>query len=313
MRSRERRWDSAWRDSRWGWVSRANFPAALKAVADCFPVEERALATGIFNSGTSAASLVAPLIIPWAAFRYGWRAAFFITASLSALWLIAWLLFPYDRARRTKGAVESAAPRASFKSLVRSRGTWRFALSKALTDPVWWFYLFWLPKFFHERFEVDMQRLGPPLIVVYVGATIGSVGGGWLAGWFIRRGHAAGSGRRLAMLVCALAATAVIFVPFAHALWQAIGLLCLATAAHQGWSSNLLSTPSDMFAASSVGTVVGIGGAMGAVGSTIFTTVIGVLWTHHALLIFFLVGFAYLIAMAAFQRKVRSIEAEVPV
>ncbi len=281
-----------------------NFPAALKATADWFPVEERALATGIFNSGTSAASLIAPLIIPWAVVRFGWRAAFFVTALMSAAWLVAWLALPYKRGPglgRPMG--ESPQPRASFRSLLQRRGTWSFALSKAFTDPVWWFYLFWLPKFFHERFQVDMQRLGPPLIVVYVGATIGSVGGGWLAGHFIRRGRSVRAGRRAAMLVCALAALAVILVPFAHALWQAMGLLCIATGAHQGWSSNLLSTPSDLFPSDSVGTVVGIGGAVGSVGSTIAMTTIGVLWTNHALMLFFVAGFAYLIALAAFQGR----------
>jgi ACS family hexuronate transporter-like MFS transporter len=285
-----------------------NFPAALKATADWFPVEERALATGIFNSGTSAASLVAPLIIPWAAIRFGWHAAFFLTGGLSLLWLAAWLLFPYDRRRNhdTRDATPAVLPRASFGSLLRDRRTWSFALSKALTDPVWWFYLFWLPKFFHERFQVDMQQLGLPLVLVYVGATIGSIGGGWLAGYFIRRGRSPHAGRRSAMLVCALAATAVILVPFAHNLWQAIALLCIATGAHQGWSSNLLSTPSDMFRSSSVATVVGIGGAVGAAGSTVFTTVIGLLWTHHSLLLFFGAGFAYLLTMAAFQWKIQT-------
>jgi len=283
-----------------------NFPAALKATADWFPVEERALATGIFNSGTSAASLIAPLVIPWAVVHFGWRAAFLVTAALSALWLVAWLSFPYQRGRFSPKAGAGSSPsRASFRSLLQSPGTWSFALSKAFTDPVWWFYLFWLPKFFHERFQVDMQQLGLPLVIVYVGATIGSIGGGWLAGWFMRRGGSARGGRRSAMLVCALASTAVILVPFAHQLWQAIGLLCISTAAHQGWSSNLLSTPSDMFPSSSVGTVVGIGGAVGSVGSTIAITAIGALWTHHALLLFFFAGFAYLIALTAFQWKLR--------
>ncbi len=287
-----------------------NFPAALKATADWFPVEERALATGIFNSGTSAASLVAPLILPWAAVRFGWQAAFFLTASLSFLWLVAWMLLPYNRLLAQSGnalAAVGGSERASFRSLLRSRGTWSFAFSKALTDPVWWFYLFWLPKFFHERFEVNMQQLGLPLILVYVGATIGSIGGGWLAGFVIRRGRSPRAGRRFAMLVCAVAATAVLFVPFAHLLWQAIGLLCIATAAHQGWSSNLLSTPSDIFPSGSVGTVVGIGGAVGAVGSSVVTTTIGLLWTRHSLPIFFGMGFAYLLTMAFFQRSSRTV------
>ncbi len=280
-----------------------NFPAALKATADCFPAEERALATGIFNSGTSAASLIAPLLVPWVALRFGWQAAFFTTGGLSLLWLCCWLLFPYNRLQRQlSDAAEPAAKRPTFVSLLRARGTWAFAGSKAFTDPVWWFYLFWLPKFFHERFQVEMSQLGLPLIIVYVGATVGSIAGGWLAGYVMRRGRPLRSARRFAMTICAVCALAVTLVPFVHVLWQAIGLLCLATAAHQGWSSNLLSTPSDMFASGSVGTVVGIGGAIGSVGSTLFTTATGILWTDHALLIFFAAGCAYLLAMAAFQR-----------
>ncbi len=287
-----------------------NFPAALKATADWFPPEERALATGIFNSGTSAASLTAPLLIPWLAYRYGWQAAFVTTASLSVVSLALWLLFPYNRllqTNRPQAALDiplEIPERASFMSLLSNRETWSFAFSKAFTDPVWWFYLFWLPKFLHERFEVNMNELGLPLILVYVGATAGSIGGGWLAAYAMRRGRSSRTARRLAMLVCAICATAVILVPFAHHLYEAIGLLCLATAAHQGWSSNLLTTPSDAFPASSVGTVVGIGGAVGAIGSTIFTTLIGLVWTNHSLLVFFMSGFAYLVALAAFQSRV---------
>jgi ACS family hexuronate transporter-like MFS transporter len=286
-----------------------NFPAALKATADWFPDEERALATGIFNSGSSAASLIAPIFIPLIALRYGWRISFIATGSLSLIWLVAWLLFPYNRLKKHYGKKDEEAPtstaeeRPTFLTLLRSRGTWAFALSKCTTDPIWWFYLFWLPKFFHERFNMDMQQLGLPLIVVYLGATFGSIGGGWIAGLFIRRGHSVYTGRRRAMLVCALCATPVMLVPLVHPLWQAIGLLSLATAAHQGWSSNLLSTPSDMFPSNSVATVVGIGGAIGAIGSSLFTSLVGLLWTNHSLLVFFAGGCAYLIALVAFQSR----------
>ena len=287
-----------------------NFPAALKATADWFPVEERALATGIFNSGTSAASLIAPLLIPFVATRYGWQAAFFTTGGFSLLWLTCWLLFPYNRLQLKYGNKESSlpvaqqAPRPSFSTLLRARGTWAFAFSKAATDPVWWFYLYWLPKFFHERFAVDISQLGLPLIIVYVGATVGSIGGGWLAGFAMRHGRSLRSARRFAMKVCAFCALFVVLVPFATHLWQAIGLLCITTAAHQGWSSNLLSTPSDNFSSGSVGTVVGIGAAVGSIGSTIAVTIVGFLWTNHSLLIFFVAGFAYLFSLFAFQRKV---------
>jgi MFS transporter, ACS family, hexuronate transporter len=282
-----------------------NFPSALKATADWFPTEERALATGIFNSGTSAGAVIAPLLIPLVAVRFGWQAAFFTTGSLGLLWLSAWLLFPYDRLRSKYGnpapAVSLAAPQATYGDLLFNAGTWRFALSKGTTDSIWWFYLFWLPKYFNERFHVDMQHLGLPLIVVYIGATVGSIFGGWLAGFFIRRGHSVRIGRRSAMLFCAACATPVVMVPFVHSLWQAIGLLCLATAAHQGWSSNLLSTPSDMFPSSSVGTVVGIGGAVGAAGSVVFTFLVGQLWTNYSLIIFLACGTMYLLTLFAFQ------------
>jgi len=291
-----------------------NFPSALKATADWFPAEERALATGIFNSGTSAGALVAPILIPLVAVRYGWQAAFFTTGSLGLIWLAGWLFFPYDRLQpRFGSSIDSppgstAATPAPYRSLLVNRGTWVFALSKACTDAIWWFYLFWLPKYFNERFQVDMKHLGPPLIIVYLGATIGSIAGGWLAGFFIRRGHSVRLGRRFAMLVCSLCAVPVVLVPFVHPLWQAIALLCLATAAHQGWSSNLLSTPSDMFPSSSVGTVVGIGGAMGSAGSVVFTFFVGMLWTNHALLIFLASGCAYLFSLFAFQWRAPIVE-----
>jgi ACS family hexuronate transporter-like MFS transporter len=224
---------------------------------------------------------------------------------MGLLWLLAWLLFPYDRLQSKFGnpvpVALAKAPRATYKEVLFTGGTWRFALSKGTTDCVWWFYLFWLPKYFNERFHVDMQHLGLPLIVVYVGATIGSVFGGWLAGFFIRRGSSVRLGRRSAMFFCAACAVPVALVPFVHSLWQAIGLLCLATAAHQGWSSNLLSTPSDMFPSSSVGTVVGIGGAIGAVGSVFFTFMVGQLWANYALVIFLIAGSIYLLTLFAFQ------------
>jgi ACS family hexuronate transporter-like MFS transporter len=284
-----------------------NFPAALKATADWFPAEDRALAIGIFNSGTSAASLIAPLLVPWVALRYGWRAAFFTTGGLSLLWLWCWMLFPYRRLQRRYGVQSTAtvaterSARPSFLSLLLNRRTWSFAGSKALTDPVWWLYLFWLPKFFHERFGVEISKLGTPLILVYVGATAGSIGGGWLAGFAMRRGRPLRSARRFAMMACAGCTTAIVLVPFVHQLGHAVALLCLTTAAHQGWSSNLLSTPSDMFESDSVATVAGIGGAIGSVGSTLFTLAVGFLWTSHVLLIFLGAGCAYLLAMSIFQ------------
>jgi MFS transporter, ACS family, hexuronate transporter len=284
-----------------------NFPAALKATADWFPAEERALATGIFNSGTSAASLVAPLLIPWVTYRFGWQAAFFTTGGMSLCWLMLWLAFPYQRLLQQQTNFQNpvlpypAAERVPLKSILRDANTWRFAFSKCITDPIWWFYLFWLPKFLNERFGVDMRQMGLPLIVVYAGSTVGSIAGGWLGGYCIRLRQDIRSGRRLAMLICALGAVPVLLVPFVHGMWTSIALLCLATSAHQGWSSNLLSTPSDAFPAISIGRVVGIGGAVGSVGGTLFTSLTGLLWTNHSLLIFGAAGTAYLVAMVVLQ------------
>ncbi len=281
-----------------------NIPAALKVTADWFPPEQRTLANGIFNAGTSAAFLLAPLLIPFVAFRFGWQAAFFTTGGLSLIWLVCWLLFPYNRLRQRYGVAPASglvATRPSFISLLRHRSTWGFALSKFCTDPVWWFYLFWLPKYFNERYHVDMSHLGPPLILVYIGATFGSVAGGWLAGHFMRRGCSVYVARRRALLASALCALAVVFVPFVHHIGMAVGLLCLSTAAHQGWSSNLFSTPADHFSSASVASVVGIGGAVGSFGSTVFTALVGILWTHHALFIFFASGFTYLFSVLVFQ------------
>jgi ACS family hexuronate transporter-like MFS transporter len=250
------------------------------------------------------------LLIPFVAIRFGWQAAFFTTGSFSMLWLVCWLLFPYNRLRLKYGQAAAAlaetgiAPKqASFKSLLGNWNTWSFALSKASTDPVWWFYLYWLPKFFHERFGVNMAQIGLPIIIVYVGATAGSIGGGWLSEISMRRGRTLRSARRFAMSVCACFALVVILVPFAHQLWQAIALLCIATAAHQGFSSNLLSTPSDNFPSTSVASVAGIGAAVSSIGSGLAITMIGILWTHYSLLIFFIAGFAYWFTMLAFQRK----------
>ncbi|MBV8770749.1 MAG: MFS transporter, partial [Deltaproteobacteria bacterium] len=283
-----------------------NFPAALKVTADWFPAQKRALATGIFNSGTSVASLLAPALIPVLATHFGWQSAFFTTGSLSLLWLMGWLLFPYDRLRREFGnrSPESSSAnnaRLPIELLLRTPATWTFAFSKCLTDPVWWLYLFWLPKFFSERFHIDLKHLGMPLVMVYVGASAGSVAGGWLSTYFMSRGLSSHRARRAAMLMCALAAIPVVIVPFVHTLWQAVGILSLATAAHQGWSSNLLSSPADLFPSHSVATVVGIGGATGSLGSSLFTSLVGVLWTHHSLIVFLAGGAAYLIALVAFQ------------
>jgi ACS family hexuronate transporter-like MFS transporter len=304
-----------------------NFPAAIKAVTEWFPNDERALATGIFNSGTNAASLVAPWLIPIVTIKYGWHAAFLTTGSMGMVWLIIWLLFPYNKLRR--GATETQArlspvikPTGSlYGQVLRQRGAWAFAIGKGLTDPIWWFYLFFLPKYFHETYNLDLKHLGLPIIIIYTASSVGSILGGNLSGMRMRHGHSVNSGRKFAMLVCALCALPVVFVPHMHAVfglnwWPAVALLSLATAAHQGWSANLFSTSTDMFPSTAVSTIVGIGGAAGAASGAIFTKFTGWVWSSHPFLIFLLASLSYVIALAIFQLLVprlgAPIESEAP-
>jgi ACS family hexuronate transporter-like MFS transporter len=225
--------------------------------------------------------------------------------------LLGWLLFPYDRLQPRFGNPAivlrfTSRPTGAVRSLLFSRGTWRFALIQGVHRRDLVVLSLLAAQILQRALPCGHEAPGPPLIIVYVGATVGSIAGGWLAGFYIRRGHSVRMGRRFAMLVCALCAAPVALVPFVHPLWQAIALLCLATAAHQGWSSNLLSTPSDMFPSSSVGTVVGIGGAVGAAGSVLFTFLVGMLWTNHALLIFFAFpAGAYLLCFSLISRCLR--------
>ena len=290
-----------------------NFPAALKAVAEWFPKEERALATGIFNSGTNFAALLAPVIIPFIALRFGWRYGFIFTASMSMLWLIVWLLFPYNRLRPAESmATDSSlmpaefAEKRSLWSLFADRGTIAFATSKFLTDPVWWFYLFWGPLFLTSHFHITIAQMGLPLVFIYFAASIGSIFGGWLSGYWIKRGRSVNFSRKATMALFALAALPVMLAAHVATLWMSVALISLAAAAHQGFSCNLFSTPSDLFRTRSVATVVGIGGTAGAFGGTVLAAVAGYVLsrTHNYSILFAVCGCSYLVAVLVFQMLV---------
>jgi len=288
-----------------------NFPAAIKATTEWFPSEERALATGLFNSGSNASAFIAPILIAVVTARFGWHAAFLCTGSMGMLWLIVWLLFPYNKLRR--GATQTQATLAPvteggslYSILFRHRGFWAFFIAKGLTDPIWWFYLFYLPKFLNDNYGLNLSHVKYPLFVIYTAASIGSISGGWLSGFLMNRGFSINAGRKIALLVCALCVIPIMFVPHMHTLfpnnaWPAIGLFCLATAAHQGWSANLFSTPTDMFPSTAISTVVGIGGAAGAAGGAAFTWLVSHYFSRHPLLIFTLGGSAYVMALLIFQ------------
>jgi ACS family hexuronate transporter-like MFS transporter len=287
-----------------------NFPAAIKTVAEWFPQSERSFATGIFNSGTNLGAILAPLIVPWVTIRYGWHAAFLVTGLFSAAWIAVWFAKyrkPSDHPTLTgaelrhiyEEAAEQMGPSTPWLKLLTYRQTWAFAIGKFLTDPVWWFYLFWLPDFFSKRFHLDLSHLGMPLIVVYNASAIGSIGGGWLPVPFRRLGLSATRARLTAMLICACAVVPVFLINYLSSEWVAIALLSLAAAAHQGWSANILTTPSDMFPRTAVGSVTGIGGMAGSVGGFLLATFTGYILqlTGSYASLFALAASAYLVAL----------------
>jgi MFS transporter, ACS family, hexuronate transporter len=297
-----------------------NFPASIKTVAEWFPKRERALATGIFNSGTNVGALVTRLAVPWITVTYGWYWAFIATGAIGFLWLGAWLVF-YQRpdAHRSVSAGELAYIRSdppdtpvriSWRTLIRYRQTWAFALGKFLTDPVWWLYLFWIPDFLNRNYGLTLTAVGPPLVVIYLLADVGSIGGGWLSSWFISRGWTVNRSRKIAMLTCALAVTPIVFASSVQNLWTAVLLVGLAAAAHQGWSANLFTLTSDMFPRHAVGSVVGFGGMTGAVGGMLIAKVTASILqaTGSYVAVFIVAGSAYLIALLVVHLLVPKLE-----
>jgi MFS transporter, ACS family, hexuronate transporter len=290
----------------------SNFPAAIKTIADWFPKQERAFATGVFNSGSNIGAVVAPLMVPVIAAHFGWRSSFLFTGGLDVVWLVLWLSFyrpPREHKLLTveeRNLIESGRenePKVNipWSRLLTKRAAWAFLCGKFLTDPVWWFYLFWAPGFLHDKYGLDLTHIGPPLIVIYVVADIGSIGGGWLSKGLIARGYEPGPARKLAMLICAIAVTPVSLIMFTGGnLWLTVGLISLAAAAHQGWSANLFTIPSDAFPRQAVGSVVGLGGMGGAFGGMLVAPAIG-LWLDYSHKtygpLFLAAGSAYLIAL----------------
>jgi ACS family hexuronate transporter-like MFS transporter len=286
-----------------------NFPAALKTVAEWFPRRERAFATGIFNSGSNVGAVVAPLIVPIVAVTFGWQAAFLITGFLSLTWLVFWLTWyrppeehpgvSLDELALIRSDPPESVTRVPWARLLRHRQTWAFLMAKFMTDPIWWFFLFWLPKFLNAEYGLSLLGLGAPLVAIYLMADVGSIGGGWIAGRFIKRGWSVNRARKTAMLICGLAVVPVIFAAEAKNVWVAVALLGLATAGHQGWSANVFTLPSDMFPRRTVASVVGIGGFGGAVGGMCIATFTGFLLetTGSYVPVFLMAGSAYLLAL----------------
>jgi len=286
-----------------------NFPASIKTVAEWFPRKERALATGIFNAGTNVGALVTPLVVPWITLHWGWKWAFIATGLTGFAWVIWWLWgyrAPEEHPRLSKAElayIRSDPPEAvtpiAWSKLLPHRQTWAFALGKFMTDPIWWLYLFWIPDFLHRNHGLDLKSIGLPLVVIYLVADVGSVGGGWLSSSLLKRGWSVNGARKTAMLVCALSVVPIIFAAKVSNLWVAVGLVSLAAAAHQGWSANLFTLTSDMFPRRAVGSVVGIGGMAGSIGGMLIALIVGEILqrTGSYVSIFIIAGSTYLVAL----------------
>jgi ACS family hexuronate transporter-like MFS transporter len=290
-----------------------NFPAAIKTVAEWFPKKERALATGIFNCGTNFGATLVPLTVPWIAATIGWQWAFVFTGSFSLTWLLVWLWTYKNPEQDPKlGLAElsyirsdpaEASRRVPWLRLLGYRQSWALLIGKGLTDPVWWFLLFWLPKYFSSEFHVNLTGLALPLVIIYNAAAVGSIGGGWLPAQGIKLGLSVKAARRLSMLLCALAVLPVMFIGNIHSMGTAIAIISVAVAAHQGWSANIFTLASDMFPRSAVGSVTGIAGFGGAIGGLIAAWIVGRILeqTHSYSGIFVAAGLAYITALLIIQ------------
>ena len=288
----------------------AVFPASIKAVAEWFPRKERALATGIFNAGTNVGAIITPLIVPWIVVHWGWRSAFVGIGAIGFAWLVLWLLIygnPEGHKRVSKEELayirsdpQEPARKTKWLRLIPLRQTWAFAMGKLLTDPIWWFYLFWVPGFLQDKHGLALTGIGIPLLVIYVISDVGSVAGGWISSSLIKSGRSVNTARKTAMLLCAVGVIPVVFAYRVESTWSAVLLIGLAAACHQGFSANLYTITSDMFPARAVGSVVGMGGMAGALGGLFIATVVGhvLQWTRSYMIPFVMAGCAYLVALA---------------
>lgn len=274
-----------------GITEAGNFPAAIKATAEWFPQKERALATGIFNSGSNIGAIIVPLSVPFIAENYGWQWAFIATGIIGFIWLFLWFIYyevpqkqkrlseaelEYINSDKTEVIEEENTEKVSWLKLLSFRQTWAFAIGKLLTDPVWWFYLFWLPDFLMKQYKLSATGIIWPCALVYVIGSIGSIGGGWLPLKLINKNWPAYKARKTSMLLYAFAVLPVLFSQYLGSInmWWAILVIGLAVSAHQAWSANIFTTVSDMFPKNATASVTGIGGMFGAFGGILLTLLV---------------------------------------
>ena len=301
-----------------------NFPAAVKVVSEWFPIKERSLATGIFLSGSSIGAIVAPLAVPIIAIRYGWQWAFILTGASGFVWLLFWLatyrpVHQHPKVSKSELAyIQSDPPESTTEvpwlQLLKYKQTWAFAIAKFLSDPIFSFYFFFLPKFFNSQHGLTLDKIGVPIMSIYVMSVLGSMAGGWFSSHLIRRGWSVTKSRKFTMLLASVTVTPVYLASQTTDLWVAVGLIGLALAAHQAWSANLLTLPSDMFPRHAVGSVVGIGSTLGAIGGMFGATTAGFLLqsTHSYAPLFMVAGSAYLVALAILHGLTPRLQASIP-
>lgn len=253
-----------------------NFPAAVKATAEWFPVQERAFAVGLFNSGSTVGAILAPLAVPWIALTFGWRAAFILIGVLGFIWIPIWLIVyrksppAMERETGTRSAV-------SIRRLLMHRETWVFLIGRAITEPVWWFYLYWAPKFLHESRGLTLRNIGLPLMVMYAMANAGGLFGGWLSSFLLKRGWTINAARKIAVLVCGLFVVPVAFDSYVQQSYLAVGILGLAMAGHQGWASNLFAMFGDLYPKQAVASITGLTGMGAAIGGMFAAALTGLI------------------------------------
>ncbi len=318
-----------------GMSESGNFPAAIKTVAEWFPKKERALATGIFNSGTNVGAIVAPIAVPAIALAWGWQAAFIITGAIGFLWMVLWFIYYEIPEKQRKLSVkeleyiksdideaeENPQP-IPWVKLLKFRQTWIFFIGKAMTDPIWWFYLFWIPGWLSEvrGTGLNIKSFGIPLVVIYTSTTVGSIFGGWLSSYMIKKGISPFNARKYTMLIFAILVIPVFFAQSAGvSTWGAVGLISLAASSHQAWSANIFTTVSDAFPKRAVSSVTGIGGMAGALGGVFISILAGNLLEFFKkaghietgyTIMFIIAGSAYILAwiiMNIFAPKVKKV------
>ena len=288
-----------------------NFPAGIRAVTDWFPQKERAFAIGLFNAGANVGAIITPLLVPLLVLMFDWRVAFYVTGVFGMIWLIAWwAIYRHPTEHTRVSAAELAwiqqdpadpVEPVAWTRLIGKRETWAYALGKFLIDPIWWFFLFWLPGYMFDRYQLDLKTFGLPLAAIYLISDFGSVAGGWLSSRMMKAGYSANVARKVTMLICALCVLPIWFAQSIDNVWLAVLVIGLATAAHQAFSANLYTLPSDMFPRAAVGSVVGIGGTVGAVGGMLMAKFTGYILdtTQSYEVLFAICASAYLIALLA--------------